>query len=684
MLFKRFRDWLASRTDSEPETDSEEEEASDIRDRVQRRVFSTDLLTGSRRGRKAVTELTMPNFSAQKGVGSGESVVAGATFDSALKSHGMDSVGLKQQFTLQQLGGISDDLFDWFSSYGFIGYQACAIASQHWLVNNALMIPAEDAVRNGYTVDSVDGGDLDPKILAKLRAIDKKYKIPKNLVEFALNTRRFGVRIAIFNVESNDKNYYEKPFNIDGVKPGSYKGITQVDPTWVAPVLDSDSAANPASMGFYEPTYWMISGQRYHHSHVVVARYVDPPDILKPMYQYGGISLTQMILERVYGAERTANEAPMLTMTKRLNVLYADLVAYAANPENLEDRLRILSQFRDNYGVYLANHDDKVEQIETSLADLDTVIMTGYQLVASVSGIPATKLMGTSPKGLNASGEFEIVSYHERLESIQADNTPLLDRHHELAIKSEELGDIKVEAVWNPVSSPNAKEQAELNLLEAQRDQVLEMTSAIDAREIRDRLIADPKSGFSMLEPYDDAEEKEEKLDFSDNDDGDGSAGEDPPEVKTATSDHGESNTLGYVSISPDISTGFKLHRWAIEAGILNPSRSTDFHATMMWSRVGIPDYEPDDSDYTLKPTGEIGILGENPIGLVIYVESPELRARVATLEKMGAVSDYSEFLPHVCIKYDPAPGDLEKARAHFAEAPIDEIVMGGEMRQAL
>jgi len=38
------------------------------------------------------------------------------------------------------------------------------------------------------------------------------------------------------------------------------------------------------------------------------------------MYMYGGIPVSQRIMERVYAAERTANEGPLLAMSKRTNV----------------------------------------------------------------------------------------------------------------------------------------------------------------------------------------------------------------------------------------------------------------------------------------------------------------------------------------------------------------------------
>lgn len=779
MAFERIRAMFSRRA----EPDSELVPAPDIRER--RSAFSTDrqLVPLNLGAESRQIELQPPSFSSEIKILDDAAAGGGATFDAAefavetydaaLKSFGMDSTTLKQAFTLGQ-GAIPDDLFNWYTQQGFIGYQACALVSQHWLVNKALMIPAKDAVRNGYKIGTVSGEEIELDTLAKIQAIDKKFKLPAQMIEFAQNTRRFGIRIAIFNVESDDEDYYRKPFNIDGVTPGSYKGISQVDPNWIAPILDAQAVANPASMDFYEPTYWLIAGQLYHKSHVVVARYADPPDILKPTYQYGGLPLTQLILERVYAAERTANEAPMLAETKRLQIVFTDVAAVTANPGGFEQRLRELISFRNNYGVYVADTEDKLEQIETSLADLDDVIMSQYQLVSAVSEIPATKLMGTSPKGFNATGEFEEDSYYDLLENIQTDLTMLVERHHELAIRSLELGDdLEVVAVWNPVSSPSTRELAEINLLKAQQMNALQLSGAIDAGDIRDALIIDPDSGFTGIAPFEDMDElDDEDLDFGKMDgagapvrgakdpttvvgpndepddetkalmagaedgeleygtgereapsriEGDVEAlGEltlaDPqlgarkeginPDTKPAAKGNKkankidesggsadtsaditeDSNVLGYVRITPSLEEGARLHIWATRAGIVNATRPDEFHVTLAHSPIGIEGFEPDPSaDYAIVPTGEIGLLGpaDKP-ALVLFVDSLALRKRNAELEKMGAVSIYEEYRPHVTIKYNPAPGDLEKARAAYKTNPVGKIVMGDEIRSLI
>ena len=228
-------------------------------------------------------------------------------------------------------GTIPDALMFWYSAQSFIGYNACSILSQHWLIDKACTVPAREAVRKGWEITVNDGNEVDPDIIAELRKLEKKYKVVSNLVEFVKFGRVFGVRIAMFKVESTDPDYYTKPFNIDGITPGSYKGISQIDPYWVAPELDSQAAGDPSAINFYEPTYWVISGLRVHKSHLIIMRSSEVPDLLKPTYFYGGLSIPQKIYERVYGAERTANEAPNLTMSKRTNTLKVDMTAALAD-----------------------------------------------------------------------------------------------------------------------------------------------------------------------------------------------------------------------------------------------------------------------------------------------------------------------------------------------------------------
>lgn len=394
--------------------------------------------------------------------------------------------------------GMPEAQIDWYASQTFIGYNMCAMLAQHWFVQKACNLPARDAIRQGYEIQGE--GDLPEK----LKELDRQYNLNKNMREMIHYGRVFGVRYVLFRVLHTDPEYYSKPFNIDSVAKGSYVGMSQIDPQWVIPEPSMAALQDPASPIFYEPEYFKIGQTTYHRSHLHI--FVPNPvaDVLKPRYLYGGISVPQQIYERVYAAERSANEAPQLMMTKRLISLKVTDAAMSNFDKLLQGLLSFVST-RDNYGVMPHGPDDEIKQQDTSLADVDTVIMTQFQLACSVANVPATKMLGTQPKGFNASGDYEEASYREELESLQTnDLLPLMERHHQLVKASHGLvGDTKVS--FEPLDSPTATEWAAINNQKANSAKIYFDAGAVDGVDIRDAIANDKNSDFFGLEPMEEA-----------------------------------------------------------------------------------------------------------------------------------------------------------------------------------
>lgn len=399
---------------------------------------------------------------------------------------------------------VPNGIMNWYMSQGFIGYQACAIIAQHWLVDKACSMSGEDAARNGWTIKARGGKKLEPEESDLIKQADKRFVLKHNLIELNRFKNVFGIRVAIFKVKSSDPLYYEKPFNIDGIAKDSYEGISQVDPYWMMPVMTSKGTGDPSSIGFYDPEFWVISGKKYHKSHLVIVRGPQPADILKPTYIFGGMPLTQRIYERVYAAERTANESPLMAMSKRTMAIHVDMEKALSDQAAFEQRLMMWIRYRDNHGVKVLGKEESMEQFDTNMSDFDSIIMNQYQLVAAIARTPSTKLLGTSPKGFNATGEFEMRSYHEELESVQEHVfMPLLERHYDILGRS--LGiNTNLEVVCNAVDSMTAKERAELNYLKAQTgDLQVNSIGAVSPDEYRETLREDEHSGYNELADVD-------------------------------------------------------------------------------------------------------------------------------------------------------------------------------------
>lgn len=382
----------------------------------------------------------------------------------------------------------------------FIGWQACALLKQNPFIDKACTIPVKDAIAPDYKISlHNDEEDIDPEILEQYKYdADYRYKLPNVLLKYVVNKKVFGYSIAIPVIDGAD---YENPFNIDGVKKGSYKGMVVIDPTWVMPILDREAATNPLSLHYFEPTYYDLGGgKKVHRSWVCRVVNSQVPDIMKPTYFFGGIPLTQMIYERVYAADKIANEAPLMALTKRTLVMDADVESLITNPNYVSRIVNAITKARDNFGILFKRPDTTVQQIDTSLGEFDALIMTQYQLVAAIAEMPAVKLLKTQPKGFNATGEYEADDYRQTLDDIrQNDFLPLMLRHYQLQTKSETGKAIDIDINFNPIDSPTAMEQANIEEVKARTAQAYVSMGVIAPEEEREILRADPESKYTSL-----------------------------------------------------------------------------------------------------------------------------------------------------------------------------------------
>ncbi|MGN0016187.1 MAG: anti-CBASS protein Acb1 family protein [Candidatus Avelusimicrobium sp.] len=459
-----------------------------------------------------------------------------ALYDSNTGKYAMDAdFGFSQMKGLITDSGRQDDrIFRFYGKHSFIGWQLCAMISQNWLVSNACAVPADDAVRPGWknTVKSISGEDIDPAELTELTL--KKYHLAEKCRQHIKNSRIFGVSYALLCVDGID---YSQPFNLDGVRPGSFKGISIIDPVWITPQWSAGALNNPASPNFYEPTYYQTNGAgRIHASHIIKLVHEEVPDLLKPSYYFGGLPLTQEIYERVYAAERTANEAPLLALTKRLLVVPTSLPRLIGKPQEAWDLIKMLIFGRDNQGIYFteAGEKNQVHQVDTSLSDLDAVIMSQYQLVAAISRIPAHKLLKTDPKGLNNNGEYTIKDYNQELQSLQEKGLrTLIERVNALTLRSdlphlEGVQEILTE--FNPIDMPTEKEKAEVENLQAQAASAYVAAGILSPEEVRKTLRSEKGGKYADIDEELPAEEVPEDLELPDDDDGNEPQGGENPQ----------------------------------------------------------------------------------------------------------------------------------------------------------
>lgn len=412
-----------------------------------------------------------------------------------------DSAEKSEYFNPYKMHGLDPKVLEYYESRVFIGYASMSHLATHELISGVLDIPPKEAIAKGYTFDFANAkGDKDgdgvsddqnADTLSKvLKDAEEKYSLSKVCRTFGFQKRAFGVAYCVPVFKDGDDHDYSKPFNLDGIVKGSFVGMKVIEPIWMTYEFDVEGVNSPTSLQFYEPEWYRVAGGGLiHRSWVVKSIYVPVSDLLKPTYYFGGVSLTQMIYERMYCADKTANEAPMLVMTKRLLVADANVQAMVSDNNVAKLTMQALNYFRDNYSVFFKNPNTQVSQIDTSLEGVPQTSMMQYQLACAIAGMPVTKLLKNVPTGLQSTGDYEMDDYHESLEDIRKDDfKPLISMFLKCYCKSEFGRDLDLVVKFNPLDVIKRKDLVEEESQIASVCSTYINSNVVTIEEVRDML----------------------------------------------------------------------------------------------------------------------------------------------------------------------------------------------------
>lgn len=440
-----------------------------------------------------------------------KSITSSYAFDEATRNKASEAKKKLAPAISPQLSDvINETVWAHYGNDSYIGWSACAILAQNPVIHLACHIPAEDAIASGYEFTYADHNDADKNgdgepnkdLLTALKKKTEKMKINDACVKLAYNKRVFGSGIAMPVIyDRNGKPFdMSKPFNPDGLKGVDYRGFKVVDPYWLTPQFEEAATRDPMNERFMQPTWYkMPDGRSIHWTWFIKTDNAEVADILKPTYYYGGMPLTQMIYKRVWCAEKTANEAPLLAMSKRMLVVDANVQQLVKNKSYVYKLMQVITKCRTNWGVFFKSPTSNIQQIDTSLTDFEECMFSQFQLVASIAQMPATKLLQTTPKGFNSTGEYEWKIYAQLLETTQTrDYKPLIEKHIEILTASQGERHV-VNVTFNPVDAPSEKERADIESTKSNTRANYVQNGILTPEEVREVMRNDEDGEFSSI-----------------------------------------------------------------------------------------------------------------------------------------------------------------------------------------
>lgn len=296
---------------------------------------------------------------------------------------------------------------------------------------------------------------------------------------------------------------------------GKLTALRPVEAYWAYPT--TYNAINPLRNDWYNPQIWYSQGIEIHASRMPVLIGRPVPDLLKPAYSFGGISLSQLAMPYVDIWLETRESIGRLIHAFSVMVLSTDLqTIMQSGGALLMQRAELFNAIRDNNQLFLLNKGtEEFSNVNVPLSGLHELQAQAQEHLSSVSQIPTAIYTGISPTGLNASSEGEIRIFENTIHAYQESR---FRKHLNVTVNFCMLslwGSVDPDIVYDfvPLREMTEKETAEINKLKAETDDLLlNGCQAIDPGEIRTRVAGDADSGYDNIDPDDEPDIPEPEI----------------------------------------------------------------------------------------------------------------------------------------------------------------------------
>lgn len=260
-------------------------------------------------------------------------------------------------------------------------------------------------------------------------------------------------------------------------------GLTVIEPWQAAPV--QVNSFNPLKENYMEPDLWWVLGASttVHKTRLIPIVFYSVPDLIKPLYNYLGLPLSFYMKNYVSNADTVRQSISDLILRFRTKIIKTT-AQKIADPQT-QARVKYMNATSNNLATLLLAKDEEWIETVTSLSGMDNLLSQMYELMtASTRGIPVTKLLGLSPRGFNATGEYDENNFYDVIDGYAKSVViPIMEKAAEyvLCFKAGILDEPKYE--FNPRKQIKQKEQAEINNLKADYISKLIMSGVVTGKD---------------------------------------------------------------------------------------------------------------------------------------------------------------------------------------------------------
>ena len=334
-------------------------------------------------------------------------------------------------------------------------YQTLASMYQYWLPRRIVDLIPNEGLRKGWKHKCES---LSEDQIQELEKAERKYNVKDHFKRAWKWSRLFGGGLVVYLFDQSEGLYSEeiKPENI---REGSLIRLDSYDPwqSYAANIEANDILSNnyrkPTSYTLGAPGYMVVNkngsdpgnrksgpmdGAIIHTSRCARFEGLELPWYTYQQNWYWGQSLLASVNEAIRNADLVTQSVAQLLFklsvpvfkVKDLTNIVADDIARGA----FLQRMNLLNTNMSNNHMAIIDAEEDLHNLEQSgISGIDALIERFFVIVSAATGIPVTKLVGESARGLNSTGEGDEKNFYNTVEGARDDEfATQLDKFYDM------------------------------------------------------------------------------------------------------------------------------------------------------------------------------------------------------------------------------------------------------------
>jgi uncharacterized protein len=365
-------------------------------------------------------------------------------------------------------------------SYGRYGFRGAIgevelenMYRANWLARKIVDAPAEDMTRQWITLETKDGDARE-----ELEEAEKNFSVIERVTDNLRWSRLYGGCALYPSIAGHNP---ATPLVVEEIRPGTLQGFIVLDRCQITPVRTwLTNEIDLTRPDYWRPEFYNVRGTsaRIHQSRLLFSDGATLPLNLLRRQNYWCDSVLQSVYDEMQRGDSTAEGTASMFFEACVDVLKINelrlQLGSEEGTETLIKRFEVAALMKSFNHMLLLDAEDDYSQKTNSFSGIPEVMRQFMDRLSGACDIPATRLFGIAPAGLNSTGVGDMRNYYDMLKAKQEQRLrPVLEYLYDILSMSELGGlidDLVIE--FNPLQQQDPKDVAQTELFRAQRDQI--------------------------------------------------------------------------------------------------------------------------------------------------------------------------------------------------------------------